>query len=219
MDENKKIILKEIEYWKKNKILPKHYCDFLTTLYTEGSEKYSPNHPFTSRLKRNFPYILFAISILLSVAMITFLGYYFNDFSIQLQIALFCFLLFLAGVIFKWFYIQFFGLFALTALMGWSSLPYIEENFSWLLFEGSWVGVSSILLFSAWIIRGMNMKLSLNLFIHGVLTLFVPLIQGMFLEEVTTYILQLVLFTKLIFISLFLFMSRKILDVYVKVFS
>ncbi|SOC20904.1 hypothetical protein SAMN05880501_11261 [Ureibacillus xyleni] len=34
----KKIILNEILFWKQNKLLPEHYCDFLMTLYSEGNE-------------------------------------------------------------------------------------------------------------------------------------------------------------------------------------
>lgn len=37
-NQRKQIILNEITFWKKNKLLPDHYCDFLTTLYTEGEE-------------------------------------------------------------------------------------------------------------------------------------------------------------------------------------
>ena len=33
----KKIILNEILFWKQNKLLPEHYCDFLATLYSEGN--------------------------------------------------------------------------------------------------------------------------------------------------------------------------------------
>ncbi|RHW38561.1 hypothetical protein D1B33_06710 [Lysinibacillus yapensis] len=33
-----KIILNEILFWKQNKLLPEHYCDFLMTLYSEGNE-------------------------------------------------------------------------------------------------------------------------------------------------------------------------------------
>lgn len=32
----KDMIIKEISFWKKNHLLPEHYCDFLTQLYTEG---------------------------------------------------------------------------------------------------------------------------------------------------------------------------------------
>ena len=34
----KQIIISEIKYWKENKLLPTHYCDFLITLYAQGEE-------------------------------------------------------------------------------------------------------------------------------------------------------------------------------------
>lgn len=35
-NQRKQIIINEITFWKQNKLLPEHYCDFLMTLYTEG---------------------------------------------------------------------------------------------------------------------------------------------------------------------------------------
>ncbi|MEK4230019.1 hypothetical protein [Solibacillus sp. FSL H8-0538] len=37
-NQKKQIIVNEIAFWKKNKLLPEHYCDFLLTLYTEGNQ-------------------------------------------------------------------------------------------------------------------------------------------------------------------------------------
>ncbi|MEI4769518.1 hypothetical protein WAX74_07645 [Psychrobacillus sp. FJAT-51614] len=34
--QRKQIILNEIAFWKQNKLLPEHYCDFLTALYAQG---------------------------------------------------------------------------------------------------------------------------------------------------------------------------------------
>ncbi|WP_144511116.1 hypothetical protein [Bacillus sp. FJAT-22090] len=34
--QRKQIIINEIAFWKKNKLLPEHYCDFLTALYAQG---------------------------------------------------------------------------------------------------------------------------------------------------------------------------------------
>ncbi|MBD7906846.1 hypothetical protein [Sporosarcina gallistercoris] len=34
--QRKRIIMSEIHYWKKNRLLPEHYCDFLITLYAQG---------------------------------------------------------------------------------------------------------------------------------------------------------------------------------------
>lgn len=38
-NQRKQIILNEITFWKQNKLLPEHYCDFLSTLYTEGEHE------------------------------------------------------------------------------------------------------------------------------------------------------------------------------------
>lgn len=35
----KQIIMNEITFWKQNKMLPEHYCDFLMTLYSEGNHQ------------------------------------------------------------------------------------------------------------------------------------------------------------------------------------
>lgn len=58
----KKIILNEILFWKQNKLLPEHYCDFLAALYTEGAdiEELEPvQHPkqavLPSEKKKNDP--------------------------------------------------------------------------------------------------------------------------------------------------------------------
>ncbi len=34
--QRKQIIMNEISFWKKNKLLPEHYCDFLLALYAQG---------------------------------------------------------------------------------------------------------------------------------------------------------------------------------------
>ncbi len=38
-DKRREIIIAEIHYWKKSKLLPAHYCDYLLTLYTGGVEE------------------------------------------------------------------------------------------------------------------------------------------------------------------------------------
>lgn len=39
----KEIILNEIQFWKKNNLLPTHYCDFLLALYARGEDQHSEN--------------------------------------------------------------------------------------------------------------------------------------------------------------------------------
>jgi hypothetical protein len=41
-DHRKKIIISEIENWRKNHLLPEHYCIFLLNLYTAGEHQLSP---------------------------------------------------------------------------------------------------------------------------------------------------------------------------------
>lgn len=37
--QRKRMIISEIKYWKQNKLLPEHYCDFLITLYAQGEDE------------------------------------------------------------------------------------------------------------------------------------------------------------------------------------
>ncbi|MGG0642856.1 hypothetical protein ABE021_02765 [Sporosarcina gallistercoris] len=41
--QRKRIIMSEIHYWKKNRLLPEHYCDFLITLYAQGDADAAAN--------------------------------------------------------------------------------------------------------------------------------------------------------------------------------
>ena len=40
MDEQRRqIIIKEIDFWKKNNMLPTQYCDYLSTIYSKDNEQ------------------------------------------------------------------------------------------------------------------------------------------------------------------------------------
>lgn len=73
----KQIILNEILFWKQNKLLPEHYCDFLMTLYSEGNdleleEELSPKKAVKAKEKKNnilFSSILIVSSILLLIGL------------------------------------------------------------------------------------------------------------------------------------------------------
>lgn len=43
-NQKKKIILNEIAFWKKSKMLPEKYCDYLTMIYTEGNVDHEQLH-------------------------------------------------------------------------------------------------------------------------------------------------------------------------------
>ncbi|KGR74545.1 hypothetical protein [Ureibacillus sinduriensis] len=70
----KKIILNEILFWKQNKLLPDHYCDFLMTLYTEGNEteleaEIDSKNSVIAQAKR-LKFILLTITIIVTAAIL-----------------------------------------------------------------------------------------------------------------------------------------------------
>ena len=76
-NQRKQIILNEITFWKKNKLLPEQYCDFLMTLYTEGNnedEKRIANakHSVKGQEKRKGKW-MFIVFPLLAVVLFTLL--------------------------------------------------------------------------------------------------------------------------------------------------
>lgn len=96
-NDRKKIIIKEITYWKKTKLLPSNYCDYLLALYTEGDvqDEISPN-PSPKKLFNLFIYIsnMFLVPL-------TFLVIYFTEIKLILQMLLLIILLIISLVYFR----------------------------------------------------------------------------------------------------------------------
>jgi hypothetical protein len=217
MDQKTQTVINEIKYWKNNKLLPDHYCDFLITLYTEGSE-----NSIKSRKLGKFTYLFYMLAILVSVALIGFLVLYFSDFLKQMQISLRLFLIvlfsivMLAGIIFRIFFLQCLGLFSVIIMVAWSSYPYFEANFSWLFLEASWITTALVLFLVSRATRTINRKLSLNLYLNGLVLLFVPSMQALYIASASVDILQFILFTKVIIVSIFLYIKREKLVGFIK---
>lgn len=74
-NQRKKIILNEITFWKQNKLLPEHYCDFLSTLYTEGNHGEEQAKPTAGasikgkekRKNRTLSFVFISIAILMVI--------------------------------------------------------------------------------------------------------------------------------------------------------
>jgi hypothetical protein len=217
MDQKTQTVINEIKYWKKNKLLPDHYCDFLITLYTEGSE-----NSIKSRKLGKFTYLFYMLAILVSVALIGFLVLYFSDFLKQMQISLRLFLsvlfsiVMLVGIIFRIFFLQCLGLFSVIIMVAWSSYPYFEANFSWFFLEASWITSALVLFLVSRATRTMNSKLSLNLYLNGLVLLFVPSMQALYIASASVDILQFILFTKVIIVSIFFYIKREKLVGFIK---
>lgn len=93
--QKRKIIVSEIEYWRKNQLLPEHYCIFLLNLYTEGTHQESSaagremntakrSEPGLARGKQLLLWLGGAVLLLL----LTYLVTYFNGFPFPMQIAI-----------------------------------------------------------------------------------------------------------------------------------
>ncbi|MGE7692878.1 hypothetical protein ACQKNC_02005 [Lysinibacillus sp. NPDC094177] len=85
----KKIILNEILFWKQNKLLPEHYCDFLAALYAEGEdlEELEPVHHKQAILPSEKRKLLLLIASI-CIAMIALLTIYFTISSVTLTLIL-----------------------------------------------------------------------------------------------------------------------------------
>jgi hypothetical protein len=100
MDERRReMIVREIEYWKRSRLLPEKYCNYLLALYTEGDDKKRPHDRVPSRRRTVFTFLLAGMICLLLPA--SALVIYFTELSFVLQMLLFA-LFFLICLIAIW---------------------------------------------------------------------------------------------------------------------
>lgn len=100
MNENrKKIIVNEILSWRKNRMLPEHYCDFLLALYTEG------NQPSENKERKSRSYYWKNHYLFLLLIPITLFLIHFTELPINLQMT-FSLIFVLAGIIFTFYYLR-----------------------------------------------------------------------------------------------------------------
>ncbi|SFA95817.1 hypothetical protein SAMN04488577_1747 [Bacillus sp. cl95] len=85
MNENRrKIIVKEIEYWKQSHMLPEQYCNYLLALYTEGEGETQTDQKKHSILTRNaISYLIHLLILSISLFVI-----YFTELSFILQMGI-----------------------------------------------------------------------------------------------------------------------------------
>ncbi|RNA68883.1 hypothetical protein [Alteribacter keqinensis] len=93
MDDRKKIIIREIEYWRRNRLLPEVYCTFLLRLY---EDKEHDQNERRKGLFTDFTSLLY-VTIAISLIALTFLVIYFTQFSSSMQIALLSLILLALG--------------------------------------------------------------------------------------------------------------------------
>lgn len=86
--EKRKVIVREIEHWRRSKLLPEHYCDFLLNLYmdetVEREKKVGGISVQAIQNSRGYVWLL----IFGSITAFCFLALHFNSFPIPMQILL-----------------------------------------------------------------------------------------------------------------------------------
>jgi hypothetical protein len=83
--EKRKTIVAEIEHWRKSRLLPEHYCDFLLNLYMdEGQEKSKSVMGLSSSSVKNSSGKLW-LTIFGIIGLISFLGLHFTSFHFWMQ--------------------------------------------------------------------------------------------------------------------------------------
>ncbi|RAK22422.1 hypothetical protein B0I26_102417 [Anoxybacillus vitaminiphilus] len=87
-EKRREIIVKEIQYWKRSRLLPEQYCDYLLALYTEGAA-YQDEHRSSSKNNRSHLFRLSVISMLCLLMPMTILVIYFTELSFVLQTVIF----------------------------------------------------------------------------------------------------------------------------------
>lgn len=87
MDKEKRsIIVREIEQWRRSKLLPEHYCDFLLNLYLDNpGDRQGQVMGVSSNSIKNSNWKIWFLSFAV-IALITYVVIHFNSFSFPMQI-------------------------------------------------------------------------------------------------------------------------------------
>ncbi len=72
-DDKKSIILNEIHFWKSNRMLPEHYCDYLIALYSEGEEVQEVKKNKKKIVSKETIFSLLFLTIIILMIVITYI--------------------------------------------------------------------------------------------------------------------------------------------------
>lgn len=102
MDQDKRrIIIQEIKYWKANRLLPEHYCDFLLNLYGGKIEAAASSQPETVKSPGSGRSAAYWMLVLGIIAIFFIIAFHFNAFPLPMQIlsgGIFILLLLILGI-------------------------------------------------------------------------------------------------------------------------
>jgi hypothetical protein len=89
--ERRMIIIREIEHWRRSKLLPEQYCDFLLNLYAESSADGTKSASNPRKRAVTESSALQWLAFFGGIACITYVVLHFNAFGKDLQIGIFAF--------------------------------------------------------------------------------------------------------------------------------
>jgi len=152
MKENRKqIIINEITYWKKNRLLPEHYCDFLLAIYTEGNGLQEEQKIKLQWLRKEL-FLLLIIPIMMVLL-------YFTELSLILQLVI-VIILILLGIYLTAFYKKKGLLFQIPLIVTALSLLFASVKITLTLFPDNIIGLYTVLGFNCfvWLAGGWKFK-------------------------------------------------------------
>ncbi|WP_280768486.1 hypothetical protein [Salipaludibacillus daqingensis] len=156
MDEKKQIIIKEIKKWQENKLLPETYCQFLLSLYMEGSEKKQVDPIQKSSYLPHAKKALISFSIMILLLLVIAFVVYFTQLSEIFQVVTLVVFLGVCIVIARFYHYNK-SVFAHVYVILASFISFITTVISIdLLFSNNrvYIGVGIVILCLAWILAG-----------------------------------------------------------------
>ncbi|NEW05219.1 hypothetical protein GK047_04185 [Paenibacillus sp. SYP-B3998] len=266
--EKRKIIVKEIEHWRRSRLLPEHYCDFLMNLYLdEGIEKQQSLMGVSASALANSNWKIWMVVIaVIAAAALSVLN--FNSFGMPMQIGIstlfvvicyvfgyrqksksplasyllyglasisllfiglylldmyeissasafvgyvaFCSVVWLInGLAGRMGIFQFCGWIGLIGTYGWLLLRKLD-NPGWFALEISWIPVSIVLIWIAWLVHHTNKQAAGVLLLVGGLVWFAPEALTFLVDvDISSRVIQLSFTGKLVSAGIALFLLRK----------
>ncbi|WP_284638714.1 hypothetical protein [Paenibacillus silviterrae] len=267
-DEKRKIMIREIEHWRKSRLLPEQYCDFLMNLYVDNDEKpssalfgLSPSAIRNSNWK-NWTLFFFVMGV------ISFTALNFSAFELPMQIGVSFLFLAVCYLMGGWkrykepmasqiylgtasLYVLFIGVYILRIqgidapvpivayvvlcsliwiltgllarlvlfqLCGWVSLVFCYgwllhhqlDSINWVTLELSWVPLSLLFCWMAWVIHEKSKQIGLVFFLLSLIVWYMPELYGMlYAEKYGKATVQTVLFVKMAVEGILLYTLRK----------
>jgi hypothetical protein len=266
--ERRKVIVREIDHWRRSKLLPEHYCDFLMNLYVDDMTPKPASLlgvSATAVTNSNWKIWLFALAVIAALALSAL---NFNSFGLPMQIGIstlfviICYAVayrqfsrtpviayvlcgiasiamlllglhimdmsgirtsttyigYLAFCSCIWLFNGLIGRMAIFQICGWLGLV---GTYSWLLMqklehpawfslELSWVPVSVVLIWMAWLAHHTNKQAASVLMLVGGLVWFIPEAMTFLVDiEMSSRLIQISFTAKLVSVGVALFLLRK----------